>query len=334
MCKTVNGERVSLFENSVASDMNSHRCLSILHLRNLNRSVLCFLLGVCLFLPGSCSSLQETVIFIPVDSGQIPEGLTITGPSPKGLEVYVRGPKSTISMLSDLKVRYVLDLSGVHVGINSIPIKKDRIILPKGISIEKINPTFLTVTIENKIKKELPVKILFSGKPATGFTVSGAVAKPLSVILQGPENILGPMDKVLTKPIEIKGLSESFKKEVALDLVENLEIISPSDIVFAEISIEEKIVTQKFFNIPVEGKNSALGYVITPPEINIEVKGPVNIIEKLHTEKWITVYVDLKGLPPGTYEKRATITLPVKTALIGVTPEMFTVKISSNLHNK
>jgi len=46
------------------------------------------------------------------------------------------------------------------------------------------------------------------------------------------------------------------------------------------------------------------------------------------------VYVDLKGLPPGTYVKRATITLPVKTALIGVTPEMFTIKISSNLNKK
>jgi YbbR domain-containing protein len=333
MCKTGNGITVWLFENSVASDMDTHRRLSMLHLRNLKRSVLCFLLGVCLFLPGACLSLQETVIFIPVDSGQIPDGFTITGPSLKGIEVYVRGPKSTVRILSDLKIRYVLDLSGVHVGINSIPIKKDRIILPEGISVVKTNPTFLTVTIDNKIKKELPVKILFFGKPATGFTVSGAVAKPSSVILQGPESILGPMDKVLTKPIEIKGLSESFKKEVALDLVEDLEIISPSEIIFADISIEEKIIAQKF-DIQVEGKNSPFNYMIMPPAITIEVKGPVHIIERLHTEKWITVYVDLKGLPPGTYVKRATITLPVKTSLIGVTPEMFTVKISSNLHNK
>lgn len=285
-------------------------------------------------MPGACSSLQETVIFIPVDSGQIPPGLTITGPPLKGIEVYVYGPKSAVRTLSDLKIRYMLDLSGVHVGINSIPINKERIILPEGLSIVKINPMFLTVTIENKIKKKLPVKIIFSGKPATGFTVAGAVAKPLSVILQGPESIIEPMDQVLTKPIEIKGLSESFKKEVALELVEDLEIISPSKIISAEISIEEKIVTQKFLNLQVEGKNTPFSYRITPPAITIEVKGPVHIIEKLHSEKWITVYVDLQGLPPGTYVKRATITLPVKTALIGVTPEMFTVNISSNLHKK
>ena len=310
--------------------MNNHNRLSILRPRTLKWSILCFLLGVCFFLSVSCSSLQETVILIPVDSSQIPAELTITGPLLKGIEVHVRGPKSKIRILSDLKIRYMLDLSRVHVGINSIPIKKDRVILPKGISIVRINPTFLTVRVENKIKKKLPVKISFSGKPAKGFTVAGAVAKPLSVILQGPENILGPMDKVLIKPIEIKGLSESFKREVALDLVEDLEIISSSKIIFVEISIQEKIVNKKFLDIQVEGKNSPYIYSITPPAINIEVKGPVNIIEKLHTEKWIKVYVDLKGLKPGAYVKRATITLPVKTTLIGVEPEKFRVKISED----
>jgi YbbR domain-containing protein len=309
--------------------MNTHSRLSILHLQSIKRYVLRFLLGVCLFLPGSCSSLQETVIFIPVDSTQLPEELTITGPSLKGIEVHVRGRKSALKILSNLKIQYELDLSGVHVGINSIPIKKDRIILPKGISIIRVNPTFLAVTIENKIKKELPVKISFSGKPANGFIVASAVAKPSSVILQGPENILGPLNEVRTKPIDIKGLSESLKKEVVLDLDENLEIISPSEIIAAEILIEEKIVTKKFFDIQVEGKNSPFSYSITPPALNIEVKGPVNIIEKMRREKWITVYVDLKGLTPGTYVRRATITLPVKTTLIGVKPEMFTVKISN-----
>ena len=309
--------------------MNNHSLLSILRTLNLKWSVLCFLLGFYFFLPVSCSSLQETVILVPVDFVQIPTGLIITGPLLKRIEVHVRGPKSKIRTLSDLKIRYMLDLSRVHVGINSIPIKKDLIILPEGIAIGKINPTFLTVAIENKSKKELPVKILFSGKPAAGFTVADAVSRPLSVILQGPENILGPMDKVLTKPIEIKGLSESFKREVVLDLVEDLEIISPSKVIFAEISIQEKIVNKKFLDIQVEGKNSPYIFSITPPAINIEVKGPVNIIEKLHTGKWIKVYVDLKGLKPGAYVKRATITLPVKTTLIGVTPEIFTVKISN-----
>ena len=310
--------------------MTNHSRLSILSHKNLKWLFLCFLLGICGFFLWPGLSLQETEIFIPVDSGQIPAGLTITGPPLKDIEVHVRGSKSAIKTLSDLKSRYVLDLSEVDVGVKSIPINPDRIHLPRTISIIKINPTFLTVRIANEIKKELPVKIFFSGKPATGFLVAYALAKPLSVILRGPENILGPMEEVLTKPINIKGLSESFKKEIALDIVEDLEIIAPSEIILAEVFIEERIVTRKFYDIKVEGKDSPYVYGITPAAINIEVKGPVNIIEKLHTEKGIKVYVDLEGLKPGIYVRRAAITLPIKTTLIGVKPEIFTVKINPN----
>jgi hypothetical protein len=39
------------------------------------------------------------------------------------------------------------------------------------------------------------------------------------------------------------------------------------------------------------------------------------------------VLVELKNLSPGVYVRRATITLPVKTTLVKVEPELFTVKI-------
>jgi len=221
----------------------------------------------------------------------------------------------------------VLDLSGVEVGIRSIPIDQDRIPLPKGISIVRVNPSFITVKVEKEIQKEVPVIISFSGKPAPGFIVSSATAKPSSVTLKGPESILAPVVKALSEPIDIKGLSESFKKEIALDLAEDLEGDSPSKLVLAEILIEEKIASRKFNDIPLEGKGTPHIYSITPPAINIEVQGPVNILEKLNTENGLKVYVDLKDLKPGVYVRRATITLPVKTTLVGVKPELFTVKI-------
>ncbi len=277
----------------------------------------------------SVSSLQETDILIPVVSEGIPEGLTTTGTPLKDIEVSVRGQKSVIRTLPDLKLQYVLDLSGIDIGIESMPINKERITLPEGISIIKITPEFLTVRVEKEIKKELPVKIAFSGKPATGFTVASALAKPLSMILQGPENVLSPIEEILTKPIDIKGLSGSFKKEIALDLPEDIETAAHSGIILAEIVIKEKIVTKKITDIIVNGKGTTYDYSIKPPIIDIEVKGPGHIIEKLHKETGVKVYVDLKGLNPGIYIRRATITLPVKTTLIRVKPEIFTVKINA-----
>ena len=294
---------------------------------SINWIIPCLFVSAGFFLLGSCSSSHEADIFIPVDLGIMPAGLTTTGPLIKGIEVRIRGSKSVIETLPDLQLRYVLDLSGVGVGVKSIPVEQDRITLPKGVSIVKVNSSFIPVKVENEIQKEVPVIISFLGKPASGFIVAGTTAQPSSVILKGPESVLASVVKATTKPIDIDGLSESLKKEIALDLAEDLAVASDSKLVLAEILIEEEMVARKFNDIPVAGQDILYQYSITPPTINIEVQGPVNILEKLNTENGLKVYIDLKDLKPGVYVRRVTITLPVKTALVGVKPEIFTVKI-------
>ena len=133
--------------------------------------------------------------------------------------------------------------------------------------------------------------------------------------------------RVLTKAVDISGAVKSFKKEITLDLPEMIDIVFPSGIIHAEIFLKEEFAIKKISNIPVKGKNTKYSYSITPLSINIEIKGPVSILEKLKVKKEIKVYVDLKGLKPGIYVRRAAITLPVKTTLAGVEPEIFTVKI-------
>ena len=307
--------------------MTNPSAFSILSFRNLTGLILFFFIGIGIFLLWPYASIQEADIFIPVDSEKIPEGLIVTNGPFTGIEVHVRGPKSIIRTLSDLKIQYTIDLSGVNIGVNFIPIHQAKIPLPNGVSILKINPDSITVKVENEIKKKLPVNISLTGKPAKGFMVVGSKAKPMSVILRGSEDTLSQMDKVSTQPINIKGLSGSFKKEVALDLVENLKLVDSSKIILANVFIEEQLTTKTFDNIPVQGDGSLYIYRITPPVITIKVKGPVNMIEKLYGSNGVQVYVDLKGLKPGVYNKRATITLPVKTTLIDAKPEIFKVKI-------
>jgi len=288
--------------------------------------ILCFFLVGCFFLLWHDSPFHETDIFIPIDLGKIPDGLSITDPPLKGIEVRIRCPESLVKTLSEIKLRYLIDLSDINEGVNNIPIRKDGIKLPSGISIINITPSFLTVKVEKELKKELPVIVSFSGKPAPGF-FTYAVTRPSSVMLKGPENILGPIEKIFTRPVDVNGLSESFKKEIALDLPECLDIISFSGIILAEVFIEEQIVSREFKNIPVKGKDSTYTFSITPPVIDIEIKGPVNVLEKFYQENGLEVCVDLKGLKPGVYVRRASIVLPVKTILVGVKPEIFTVKI-------
>ena len=295
--------------------------------RNLIGFILLVLIVVGAFILWPYASIQEADILVPVDSAKVPKGLIITNGPFKGIEIRVRGPKSAIRSLSNHKIQYTMDLSGADIGVNTIPIHQDRISIPAGISVLKINPDIIPVKVESEIQKKLPIKISLAGKPAKGYKVVGSETTPMTVILRGAQDMLGSMDEVLTKPIDIKGLSGSFKKEVTLDLQENLKLVDSSKMVLAKVFIKEQMVTRTFDNIPVMGNGSLFKYRIAPPVISIKVKGPVNTIEKLYEDRGIQAYVDLEALNPGGYNKRATITLPVKTTLIDAKPEIFKVTI-------
>ncbi len=297
--------------------------------RNLFVLTLLVLAGMAFFFLWPAPPLQETDLLIPINFGKAPAGLTVTGSPLKGIEVRIRGSESSIRSLSSHKLSYGVDLSSAEIGIRTFPIDKDLITLPKDIAIVKIDPSSLTVRVEKEITKELPVVISFADKPGKGFIVTNAIAKPASVIARGPEDILSPLERVSTKSIDLKGVSESFKKEIALSLPEHINVIFPSGILRAEVSISQKIDSRQIKDIPVKGKNTPYRYQITPSVISIEIRGPMNTLAKVQNGKEIQVYVDLKGLNPGVYHRRAAMTLPPSTTLVDARPELFTVRINN-----
>jgi len=273
--------------------------------------------------------LTETGIFVPVTLINIPDGLVISPPFPKGIDVQVSGPKSTIQALKDRTLQYELDLSDKQIGNLTFPINKDHISLPPDVTIKKIKPSFLTVSIEKESIKIVPVHIALLGKPSAGHIISEMTVTPASVTLKGPKSQLDPIKEVHTKPVDINGAFESFKKETTLDLAQGIQSTIGSESVLVELTIQEKVAIREFENIPVKGINTKYTYHISPTEIEIKIKGPINELDALDANKTINVHIDLNGLQPGIYMKPAVILLPVNIVLIQVEPEIFTVKIDN-----
>jgi hypothetical protein len=70
--------------------MTKHKFLFIVRHRIVKWVILCFFLVSCFFLLWRDSSFHETDIFIPIDFSKIPDGLSITDPPLKGIEVHIR----------------------------------------------------------------------------------------------------------------------------------------------------------------------------------------------------------------------------------------------------
>jgi len=286
------------------------------------------LIGLCIVLLWPGMATDQADRYVPVKIENLPAGLVAIQSQLKGIEIRVSGPRAVIQNLPDRKVEYPLDLAGATPGIRAVVIDPNLIRLPKGLTIRAVNPSRFSLKIENEISKELPISISLQGEPVPGFFIINALARPDSVVLSGPESVLTPLTKIETKPIDVSGLKETVRKEIPFDLAEGLQIISTPRLAMVEITIDAKVITKKMEKVTIQGKNTPYRYRISPATLGIVVKGPAPVLEKLDAARDISVTVDLNGLAPGTYSKRATITLPVQATLVSVDPEKFRVTLT------
>ena len=92
--------------------------------------------------------------------------------------------------------------------------------LPSGLSIKSIDPSWLTVIVDQVGKVEREVKPMISGTPGQGFILfpAGISSEPSSVFLEGPQELLeGDGVGVFTQEIDIAGIStEQLEQTVSL----------------------------------------------------------------------------------------------------------------------
>jgi YbbR domain-containing protein len=267
-------------------------------------------------------------IKVPIKIENLPRGTLVTSPLVQGLEIQVRGPAVIRSRLSELNLQFYLDLSHLKPGSHTVPIQIRQLRLPQGLSIAAYQPQAIPVQLELEARKEVPITVFYKGIPAPGYFVVQTVADPELVMLSGPEQDLDRIESVFTHPIDVSGIADSFKKEIALDLPENLKAITLMAPILVSVEIAEEIQTKHFKTIMVEILGSKDRCDINPAYISMDVKGPVKLLEGLTTHSDFRVYVNIKDLDPGVYVRRASIELPVGTTLIKVKPEIFTVTIS------
>lgn len=270
---------------------------------------------------------HEARVEVAVRLERLPEGLIVTGPTIKALEVRLRGPQTAIETFAASRPVYRVDLQDASAGTLTVGVDTRRLELPPTVEVLGVSSSTLHIKLQKTLQKEVPVVVTLNGAPAQGFVVTAAVTQPATVVITGPELIVAPLTALPTRPIDVGGLTETLKKEVALELADGLQVLFPKTVITAEITVAERIVTRKLTAIPVQARNASAAYRITPATIDLEVRGPAKIVARLPEGESFMVYVDLAGLAPGVYARRVTIGLPIDTTLVGVSPEVFTVDV-------
>jgi YbbR domain-containing protein len=159
----------------------------------------------------------EVGLTVPLVLTNMPRNLIVVNNVPHGIEIRVNGPRSLVRSLSTENLSKTLDLANTREGAVSFSISSEGIPLPRGVKITRINPTQVTVILQNLLTKKITVHPRVTGKPALGYELESMIAIPEQVDIAGPDDVVEKLEGLYTKPIDIQGLKTDLKQRAFLD---------------------------------------------------------------------------------------------------------------------
>lgn len=281
----------------------------------------------------------ETALLLPVNFSNVPENMVLSHFNTDKIEIKIKAVPKLIELINKEDIRYPVDLytdlefdpagasSSIEPGEYLIPVEEKRIPVYPGIKIVSINPTYLSVQIEQKAEKTFKISVPYTGKPAKGYIALEPVIKPASVKLTGALSLIHYIKELKTKPVDLAGAKQDFKKKVPLD-IDDLSITPSSDhIITVTVPIQQQLISKTVDNILIQAQNCKSSASIEPSRISIQIQGPFETLNNQKIMEQIYSFIDLQGLEPGVYARHAYINIPVDIMMTDAAPKVFTVKI-------
>ncbi len=283
--------------------------------------------------------LEQTVSrAIPVEldlRGSVAIGYTQGEPLIDPPTIIVSGIATQVEALETARVTVFLSNDRETVRRMPQPIFYNRQGRVASVSGLELSTELVEVTIpirESEGYAEKIINVNLVGEPAPGYRVVGVEVEPPTILLQGRPTLLSNLPWVSTEPIDVTGLTESFRPQVALSLPQGVTL-AEIDEIFVQITIEPFRTTSIFNRVPqLQGLGRGLLAELNVETVRVVLFGPLPVLNALIEEE-VSVTLDLFGLGPGTYNLEPDVNFPEQRGieLRSVQPAMVTVRITRDV---
>jgi len=266
-----------------------------------------------------------------INQGSVAVGFQSNPAELSETSVMVSGAKSYVELVSE--VRAVVKLTDAKTDINQTITLQAVDANGSVVKDVSLSPEKITVTqkvVERGGYRNVVVKVVTNGQPASGFRLSSIPVYPptVTVYSSDPALIDALPGYVETNPIDLSKKTDSFEQEIGLNLPDGVQVIDDLS-VLVRVEITPIIGSQSISDVMVEaaGLNSPLVATILPEKVDIIVSGPLNILDSLDLTT-LRVLLDLTGRGAGTYTLEPEYSLNVPDIKIeSISPTTFKVTI-------
>lgn len=258
----------------------------------------------------------------PLVTQTLPIELTLTGEPAIGYkigaivldpaEAVISGPESIVTQAKHAQA--VLDVTNARQSIETT--RPISVITESGAALSgiTIHPDSVRVSLplaQQGGYRDLAVKLVTVGNPASGYWVKNKTASPpLVTVYSGNLSLIESLPGyVETMPLDLSGASDNIETKLALNLPSGVTLIGDQTVsVQVEIVPSEGSRPVAFLPVEVIGLAAGLKCQLSPTAVDVILSGPLPVLESLSPSD-VHVQVDLTGLTSGTYQLTPIVTV-------------------------
>ena len=304
-------------------------------MRNSGLKLLSLLIAALLaWFVNSENNVGDAQIFVPLKIENVPDNRMLVRPLARQLVVTLKGPSYQIARASAQPLTIKARLPDGVTDRYQLALRHSDIPVPPSIEVVRIDPSDIEVLLEEKVTRELPVRVDREGKLDSGLRLDAIVTQPDRVTVIGPSSELKSLSEVQTYPVMLSELKESSSLDLDLKVPGNLTTVSPSA-VRVQISIVPLQGARRFSEREIElrAPSGSERLEISPSKATIEIKGEVERIKGLSDEQ-IVPYVRLSHDQDLSKPFEVAVDLPEWVSISKIEPRMVTVSRLAASENK
>jgi hypothetical protein len=267
---------------------------------------------------------------IPINYRRLPAGLVMVNHPADFVKIQVNGPRTLLSLLDPERLAVRLDLAGIGPGQASYKINPTMFVVPRGTTVTSVSPAEVILDVDHVVQRDIPVHVELDGKPAAGYEVAGAEAKPSSVMAIGPSRYVNTLAQITTEPVDIKGATAEVERRVDLENP-NPAVALTAMRVNAKVEVAERISNREFRAVNVQVRDSDYKFNVAPNRATVTIRGPILKLQGLDPNS--LAYVDAKELTPGSHELPLQLELPDGMQVVRQSPEKVRLRLYHEKRN-
>ena len=222
----------------------------------------------------------DKTVMVPVELLNLPRDLIIASQFKRDIEVTISGPRAAIEKMTSGSVTRQVNLANAQPGTFVINNDTESIPAPRGISVLRVQPASILLSIDKLAQKYFPVVPVTKGEVAAGFQLDGLTMEPSGIPITGPETVLSQVDELRTKIIDLSDLKDSKQSQVPLDLAPGIVDLIGDTSVTASIRVSvktvEKVVSGLEVNLVVNGEKQK----VSPARVDVLLRVPQALAKK------------------------------------------------------